>query len=259
MDLGIKGLRAVVTGSSKGLGYACARALAQEGAVVVINGRDPERLAHARDALIKETGSEIIAVVADISTKKGRASLIKAGHEPHILVNNNSGPTPGRFESMDEEAWLEAIQANMVAPIMLTQAFIPGMKKKRFGRIINITSAMVTTPRPHMSLSSGARAGLTAVMKGQSLELAKHNITINNLLPERFDTDRQIQMAHLIREKEGISFEEARQRQIDSIAANRLGQPSEFGATCAFVCSVHAGFMSGQNLHLDGGSYPSLI
>jgi 3-oxoacyl-[acyl-carrier protein] reductase len=147
----------------------------------------------------------------------------------------------------------------MIAPLMMIRAVLPGMKERRFGRIVNITSAMVTTPRPHMTVSSGARAGLTAAMKGLSLEVARHNVTINNLLPERFDTDRQHQMAKAAMARENISYEEARARQVESIAARRLGDPKEFGATCAFLCSAFAGFMSGQNLHLDGGSYPALI
>ncbi|MDB5650517.1 MAG: 3-oxoacyl-ACP reductase [Hyphomicrobiales bacterium] len=147
----------------------------------------------------------------------------------------------------------------MIAPIMMVRAVLPSMIARRFGRIVNITSAMVTTPRPHMTLSSGARAGLTASLKGLSLDVAKHNVTINNLLPERIDTARQHQMANDMMKRFSITYEEARLKQVESIAARRLGLPSEFGATCAFVCSVHAGFMSGQNIHLDGGSYPALI
>ena len=147
----------------------------------------------------------------------------------------------------------------MIAPLQLVRAVLPAMRAKRFGRIINITSAMVTTPRPHMTLSSGSRAGLTAVMKGLSFEVAPDNVTINNLLPERIDTDRQHQMAKAAMEREGIDYDEARRRQVLSIAARRLGEPSEFGAACAFLCSALAGFISGQNLHVDGGSYPALI
>ena len=147
----------------------------------------------------------------------------------------------------------------MIAPVLLVHRVIPGMIARKFGRIVNITSAMVTTPRPHMSLSSGSRAGLTAVMKGLALDIARHNITIYNLLPERIDTDRQHQMAQDMMKRFTITYEEARRRQMDSIAAKRLGRPEEFGATCAFLCSAQAGFMSGQNIHLDGGSYPALI
>ena len=147
----------------------------------------------------------------------------------------------------------------MVAPLMIIRAVVPKMKERRFGRIVNITSAMVTTPRPHMVMSAGARAGLTAALKGLSIELAPFNVTVNNMLPERFDTDRQHRMAQATMKRENISYKEARARQVQSIAAKRMGDPKEFGATCAFLCSAFAGFISGQNLHLDGGSYPALI
>jgi 3-oxoacyl-[acyl-carrier protein] reductase len=185
--------------------------------------------------------------------------LLAACPAPDILVNNNAGPSPGDFADIERDRWLAVIEANMIAPLMLIRAVLPAMRLRRFGRIVNITSAMVTTPRPHMTLSSGARGGLTAAMKGLSLEVARDNVTINNLLPERFDTDRQHQMAKAAMARESISYEEARTRQIESIAARRLGDPREFGATCAFLCSGLAGFMSGQNIHLDGGSYPALI
>ena len=190
------------------------------------------------------------AVAADVTTADGQARLLSVCPSPDILVNNNAGPSPGNFADIERDRWLATIEANMIAPLM---------KERRFGRIVNVTSAMVTTPRPHMTLSSGARGGLTAAMKGLSLEVARDNVTINNLLPERFDTDRQHQMAKAAMARENISYEEARARQIESIAARRLGNPKEFGATCAFLCSDLAGFMSGQNLHLDGGSYPGLI
>jgi 3-oxoacyl-[acyl-carrier protein] reductase len=154
---------------------------------------------------------------------------------------------------------MKVIEANMIAPIMLTRSLLPGMIERRFGRIVNITSAMVTTPRPHMAPSAGARSGLTGAMKALALEVARFNITINNMLPERFDTDRQHQMAKAAMARDDISYEEARARQLKSIAAQRLGDPDEFGATCAFLCSAYAGYMSGQNMHLDGGSYPALI
>ena len=176
-----------------------------------------------------------------------------------ILINNSAGPPPKPFLDLDAPEWLPAVQRYMIAPLLLTQALLPGMIARRFGRIVNITSAMVTTPRPHMSLSAGSRAGLTAVMKAIALDVARHNVTINNLLPERIDTDRQVFMAKATAERENISFEEARARQVQSIAARRLGRPEEFGAACAFLCSAQAGFISGQNLHLDGGSYPALI
>ena len=225
----------------------------------MINGRDPSRLEEALKELRAATGGTVTGVVADVTTREGRAALLAACPSPDILVNNNAGPDPRDFLTNGEETWMAALEANMVAPIMLVRAVLPGMIERKFGRIVNITSAMVTTPRPHMTLSSGARAGLTAAMKGLSFEVARHNVTINNLLPERIDTARQHQMANEVVKRAGVTYEEARRRQVESIAARRLGQPGEFGATCAFVCSAHAGFMSGMNIHLDGGSYPALV
>jgi 3-oxoacyl-[acyl-carrier protein] reductase len=259
MDLGLSGRRAIVCASSRGLGRACAQALAAEGVDVIINGRDAARLAETEAALRSLGRGGVTAVVGDVTTESGRAALLAACPSPDILVNNNAGPSAAEFETLDHSRWMSALEANMVAPLLLVRAVLPGMIARRFGRIINITSAMVTTPRPHMMLSSAARAGLTAALKGLSLDVARHNVTINNLLPERFDTDRQEQMARRVMQREGIDYEEARARQVASIAARRLGDPAEFGASCAFLCSVTSGFISGQNLHLDGGSYPALI
>jgi 3-oxoacyl-[acyl-carrier protein] reductase len=259
MDLGIRGKQAIVCASSQGLGRACAEALLMEGVRVVINGRDAERLETAARELRAATGGELVAVQGDVTTATGRAALLAACPSPDILVNNNAGPDPTNFLDVSEEAWAAALDANMIAPLLLVKAVLPGMIERKFGRIINITSAMVTTPRPHMTMSSGARAGLTAAMKGLSFDVARHNVTINNMLPERIDTARQEFMAQSVVKRSGITYEEARRKQVESIAAHRLGRPSEFGATCAFLCSVHAGFMSGQNLHLDGGSYPALV
>jgi 3-oxoacyl-[acyl-carrier protein] reductase len=259
MNLGIEGRTAIVCASSQGLGLACAQALAQEGVHVLINGREQAKLDKSAAALREVARGDVIAIAADVTTTDGQAKLLAACPSPDILINNNAGPSPGNFADIERDRWLKAIEANMIAPLMLIRAVLPAMRQRRFGRIVNITSAMVTTPRPHMTVSSGARAGLTAAMKGLSLEVARDNVTINNLLPERFDTDRQHQMAKAAMARENISYEEARARQIESIAARRLGDPKEFGATCAFLCSTLAGFMSGQNLHLDGGSYPALI
>jgi 3-oxoacyl-[acyl-carrier protein] reductase len=259
MDLGLSGRRAIVCASSRGLGRACAQALAAEGVDVVINGRDAARLAATAAELRPLVTGRVTAVVGDVTTESGRAALVAACPDPDILVNNNAGPAPAGFSTLEHDQWMRAIESNMVAPLMLIRAVLPGMIARRFGRIVNITSAMVTTPRPHMMLSSGARAGLTAALKGLSLDVARHNVTINNLLPERFDTDRQEQMARATMERDGIDYVEARARQVASIAARRLGDPAEFGMSCAFLCSIHSGFISGQNLHLDGGSYPALI
>ena len=258
MELGIAGRTALVCASSRGLGLACAEALGAEGVHLIVNGRDLARLAAAAQRL-REAGARVTPVAADVTTAEGRAALLAACPEPDILVNNNAGPAPQAFLDIDDARWESALAANMVAPLLLIRAVLPAMIARRFGRIINITSAMVTTPRPHMMLSSGARGGLTAALKGLSLDVARHNVTINNLLPERFDTDRQEQMARAAMQREGISYEEARARQVASIAAKRLGDPREFGAACAFLCGALSGYISGQNLHLDGGSYPALL
>ena len=259
MDLGIAGRRAIVCASTAGLGRACAEALLAEGAHVVINGRHKERTRNIADALSGRHPGRVIGVCGDVTTADGRQALLDACPEADILVTNNEGPPTGDFADFDEEVWLAAIAANMVAPLMLIRAVIPGMRQRAFGRIVNITSAMVTTPRPGLALSSGARAGLTAALKGLTTEVASSNVTINYLLPERFDTGRQSAMAKAAMVREGISWDDARARQRAPIPAGRLGRPEEFGATCAFVCSVQAGYMTGMNVRLDGGSYPALL
>ncbi len=259
MNLGIEGRTAIVCGSSQGLGLACAEALAGEGVNVVINGRDAAKLDKAAAALRSTARGNVTPVAADIATAEGRDRLLAAAPVCDILINNNGGPKPGYFADVDYDTWMAVLEANMIAPMMLTRGVLAGMKERRFGRIINITSAMVTTPRPHMAPSAGARAGLTGAMKTLALDAARFNVTVNNLLPERFDTDRQVQMAKAAMARDNISYEEARKRQVESLATKRLGDPKEFGATCAFICSAFAGFMSGQNIHLDGGSYPALV
>lgn len=259
MDLGLSGRKAIVCASSRGLGRACARSLAREGVSVVVNGRDPETLERTAEALRAETGAEVTPVVADLDVADQREQLVAACPDADILVNNNGGPPPGRFESWDHDQWLAALEANLLAPVMMIRALLPGMRERRFGRIVNITSAMVKTPLAPMGLSTAARTGLTALCKALSREAAADNVTINNLLPERIDTDRQVQMAELVARVRGISYEEARAEQVASIAAGRLGRPEEVGDACAFLCSAQAGFLSGQNLQLDGGSYAGLL
>jgi 3-oxoacyl-[acyl-carrier protein] reductase len=259
VDLGIAGCRAIVCASSRGLGRACAAALAGEGVHLVINGRDRAALEEAAGALRAAFPVTIQPVCADVTTPEGRAALLAACPEPDILINNNAGPPPGAFVSFDEEAWRGALESNLLAALMLTSAVVDGMRARGFGRVVTITSAMVTTPRPGMALSSAARTGLTAALKSLSLEVARDNVTLNNLLPERFDTDRQRFMAERVMAAERIDYAEARERQENSIAARRLGRPEELGAACAFLCSRQAGFISGNNIHLDGGSYPGLI
>jgi 3-oxoacyl-[acyl-carrier protein] reductase len=259
MDLGIGGRKAIICASSQGLGLACATSLAREGCVVFINGRDPSRLEKAVAEIQAATGARATPVVADINTEPGRATLVAACPEADILVNNNAGPTPGKLADWDHAAWVSAVEANMLAPILLIRALLPGMRQRRFGRIVNITSAMVKSPRAHMGLSTAARAGLTALSKSLVPELAVDNVTINNLLPERIDTGRQRFLAERMMKMDNITYQEARARMADTIAAKRFGKPEEFGDACAFLCSEQASFISGQNLQLDGGSYRGLI
>ena len=255
MDLGIRGKKAIVCASSQGLGRACAEALAREGVSLVVNGRDEATAA----AIAEASGVSVTPIVADLNVQEERERLIDACSEADILVNNNAGPPPGRFEDWDHAQWLAALEANLLAPVMMIRGLLPGMKQRGFGRIVNITSAMVKTPKGPMGLSTTARTGLTALCKSISGEAVKHNVTINNLLPERIDTPRQEQMAQIVMKISGVSYEEARAQQVASIAAGRLGLPGEFADACAFLCSAQAGFISGQNLQLDGGSYEGLM
>jgi 3-oxoacyl-[acyl-carrier protein] reductase len=259
MDLGLQGKKAIICASSRGLGKACAMSLAGEGVDVVINGLHQDRLDTAQAEIEALGAGGVTAVLADINTDSGRAELIDACPHADILVNNNEGPPPGQFENWQREDFQAAIDANFMAPVFMIQALLDGMKERRFGRIVNITSAMVKSPRGGMGLSTSARSGLTALCKGLSVDVAPFNVTINNMLPERFDTDRQKFMAEMAMKFKGISREEAIAEIHESIAAKRMGDPSEFGDACAFLCSSQAGFISGQNLQLDGGSYAGLI
>ena len=259
MDLGIKGRKALVCASTQGLGLACATSLANEGCEVWINGRHAGKVQQAAELLAQQTGAIVHGVAADITTEEGRAALMAACPAPDILINNNAGPSPGKLADWAHDAWIEALESNMLAPALLIRAVVPGMRERKFGRIVNITSAMVKQPRTRMALSTGARAGLTAFAKSVSLDVAVDNVTINNMLPERIDTDRQRFMAERMMKDLGVDMAEARRRIADGIAAKRFGTPKEFGDACAFLCSVQASFISGQNLQLDGGSYPGLI
>ncbi|WP_235676057.1 SDR family oxidoreductase [Mycolicibacter arupensis] len=260
MDLGIAGRWAVVCASSKGLGRACAEALAAEGVNVVINGRDQASL-DATSAELSAAHPDIAvrAVTADLGTSSGRAELLDVCPQPDILVTNNAGPQPGSLLDTDDAAFSLALEGHFFAPIALVRAVIGGMRDRRFGRVVNITSAMVASPNPLMAASSGARTGLTAVMKGLQRLTVADNVTINQLLPERIDSGRQQQLAALEAAALGISVDAARHRQAASIAAGRLGRPAEVGAACAFLCSAHAGYISGVSLRLDGGSFPGLL
>lgn len=258
MDLLISGRRAVVCGSSRGLGRACAEALAREGVEVLITGRT-QRDVEATTLSIVEKGGSAKGLVCDVTHCEDQDRIVEAMPDADILINNSAGPEPKSFLDTSVRDWEQGLARNMISALLLTQRLLPGMKERRFGRIINITSAMVTTPRPHMLLSAASRTGLTAAMKAISFEVAPFNVTINNLLPERIDTDRQVYMAQKTAARLSVTYERARELQVESIAARRMGRPEEIGAACAFLCSDLAGFISGQNLHLDGGSYPALL
>lgn len=258
MDLGIQGRHAIVAASSAGLGLACATSLAREGVHVVLNGRDQDRLEAAAAALRTETSVTVLAVAGDVADPATRAALVTAFPQPDILVTNNGGPPPGRFADWDRDQWIEAVDANLLAPLLLIRDVLDGMVARRFGRIVNITSAMVKAPLSPMGLSSAARAGLTSVSKGLSRDVASADVTINNLLPERIDTGRQRQMAELAVAFKGITLDEAYADIAATIAAGRLGRPEEVGDACAYLCSAQAGFISGQSIQVDGGTYGGL-
>jgi 3-oxoacyl-[acyl-carrier protein] reductase len=259
VDLGIPGRWAVVCASSQGLGRACAEALAAEGVNVVINGRDADKLNGVAAEMRASTSVTVAAVAADITTAEGRASLLAAAPQVDILVTNNVGPKPGGITDVTDDDIDLALDLHLRSPIALVRAALPGMIERRFGRIVNITSAMVTRPAGRMIASAGARAGQTAMMKGIAGDVAQYNVTVNSVLPERIDSPRQEFMAQRDMERLNISYADARKIQTDSIAAKRLGLPSELGAACAFLCSVQASFISGTNLHVDGGSYGGLV
>jgi 3-oxoacyl-[acyl-carrier protein] reductase len=259
MDLGIRGKTALVCASSRGLGFACATSLAREGCHVVINARTQEALDEAAARIETETGHRPRSVVADLNISQDREKLIATVPDPDILINNNGGPEPGKIGDWSREDWLAAVESNLLAPVFLIKAFLPGMRARKFGRIVNITSAMVKSPSAMMGLSAAVRAGVTALSKSVQRDSVVDNVTINNLLPERFDTDRQKFMAARMVKNEGITTEAARARIAATIAAKRLGDPREFGDACAFLCADQSGFISGQNLQLDGGSYAGLV
>lgn len=259
MDLGIAGRSAILIASSRGLGRACAESIAREGVDVVINGRTEADVVRAVEELRSAYDVTVTGVVADATTADGRAALLAACPDPDIVLLNGEGPSPAMFGTLTEEQWTDTAQRSMIAPLLFVQAVLPGMCERGFGRIVAISSAMVKSPNPVMSLSHGPRLGLTGVLKGLSKDVVKHGVTINQLLPERFDTGRQRQMAELAMLIKGITYEEARAEMIATINAGRLGRPEEFGDAFAFLCSANAGYLSGQNLQLDGGSYEGVF
>jgi 3-oxoacyl-[acyl-carrier protein] reductase len=253
MDLGIAGRKAIVCASSRGLGRGCALQLARAGCEVVLNGRDAATLERTAEELAAETGAAIRFVAADVSTREGQDALLAACPDPDILVNNNGGPPRRDFRTLSRQDMLEGVTQNMVTPIELVQRVLDPMCARGFGRIVNITSLSVYTAIPGLDLSSGARAGLTAFLAGVAREAARHNVTINNILPGKMDTDRLRGGFEFMAKRLGITLEEARAREIAPIPAGRLGTAEEFGALCAFLCSAHAGYITGRNFLVDGG------
>ncbi len=256
MDLNLHGRKAIVCGASKGLGRACAMALAEEGADLVINARNAADLEATADEIRSRTGVAVQAVAADITTEAGRAQVLAACPAPDILVTNAGGPPPGDFRNWDEQAWHEALNANMLTPIFLIKAVVDGMLARGFGRIVNITSSAVKAPISILGLSNGARSGLTGFVAGLARETVARNVTINNLLPGSFETERFTATVESYAKKLGVSADQVREQQIQATPAKRFGDPAEFGALCAFLCGTQAGFITGQNLLLDGGAYP---
>ncbi|KQR07922.1 MULTISPECIES: SDR family oxidoreductase [Xanthomonas] len=257
MDLGIAGRWALVCAASKGLGLGCARALAREGVNVVIAARGRAALDAAADALrALPGGGDVRSVVADIATPEGRAAALAACPQVDILINNAGGPPPGDFRQWEREDWLRALDANMLAPIELIRATVDAMRARRFGRIVNITSSAVKAPIDILGLSNGARAGLTGFVAGLARSTVVDNVTLNNLLPGQFATDRLRGNFAAIAQQQGSTAEAVAARKQAAIPAGRFGEPDEFGAACAFLCSAQAGYITGQNLLIDGGSYP---
>ncbi len=266
MDLGLRGKTALVCASSKGLGRGCAEALAREGVDLVLVARGAEALEATAEAIRAETGVNVVTVATDITTPDGRAQTLDASRalarEPaayDIVVTNAGGPPTGEFLDFDHAAWQKALEANMLTPLALIKATVPGMGERGWGRIVNITSSSVKAPIPSLHLSNGARAGLTGVVAGVAREVAGRGVTINNLLPGAFATDRLLHSFAPRAAKAGVSIDEMTQQRRAAIPAARFGTAAEFGATCAFLCSVHAAYITGQNVLIDGGAYPGVF
>jgi len=257
MDFGLRGRKAIVCAASKGLGGACARALAREGVDLVITARTKETLEATAAEIRKDFGVAVTAVPGDITTEAGRAATLAAMPSPDILVNNAGGPPPGDFRDWDRDVWLKALDANMLTPIFLIKSVVDGMCDRRFGRIVNITSASVRSPIPTLGLSNGARAGLTGFVAGLSRQIAGKNVTINGLLPGPFDTDRLRTNTAAAADKAGVSMDAMVAERMAAVPAARFGHPDEFGDACAFLCAASSGFIVGQNLVLDGGMFNS--
>jgi 3-oxoacyl-[acyl-carrier protein] reductase len=256
MDLGIRGKTALVCAASKGLGRACAFSLAREGVNLVITARGRETLEKTAQEIRDACGARVTTVIGDITTDEGRRAALAACPAPDILVNNAGGPPTGDFRDWDRAAWIKALDANMLTPIELIKATLDGMIGRKFGRIVNITSTSVKAPIPALGLSNGARTGLTGFIAGLARQTAKHNVTINNLLPGSFLTDRTRQTIAGFAKAAGLTEEQAAAERLRTIPAGRLGDPAEFGEACAYLCSAQASYVTGQNFLIDGGAYP---
>src|SRR5712671_6132884 len=259
LDLRIRGRKALVCAASKGLGRACAMSLGRAGVELTITARTAETLEQTAEDIRKETGAKVTAVPGDISTEAGRAAALAACPNPDILVNNAGGPPPGDFRDWGREDWIKAVDANMLTPIFLIKSVVDGMIARKFGRIVNITSASVKSPIPHLGMSNGARAGLTGFVAGLARQVARHNVTINGLLPGPFLTDRLRSGIEFEARRQNISFEEQLAKTGQRTPAGRVGDPKEFGDACAFLCAASSGFIVGQNLLLDGGAFNSTM
>ena len=256
MELGIKGKRALVCAASKGLGRACAMSLAREGVDVTIVARGREALESTAEEIRKTAGVKVTAIAADITSEAGRAAALAACPQPDILVNNAGGPPPGDFRDWSREDWIKAVDANMLTPIELIKATVDGMIARRFGRIVNITSNSVKAPIEELGLSNAARSGLTGFVAGLARKTIRHNVTINNILPGQFMTDRLKTRLTVNAREAGVTLEQYLDRRSQVIPAGRFGDPHEFGELCAYVCSAQAAFITGQNFLIDGGTYP---
>jgi len=259
MDLGIKGRRALVCASSKGLGRGCAEALAAEGVDLVLNARGDEALQATADALRNQFGVQVTAVAADVTSEAGQRAVLDAAGDVDILVTNAGGPPPGMWSDWTREDFIAAFDANLLTPIAFIKALLPGMTARGWGRIVNITSVAVKAPIPVLGLSNTARSGLTGYVAGVSRQVAGTGVTINNLLPGLHDTDRLAMLDKVDAAARGITLEEARAARIGTRPAGRFGTAEEFGAACAWLCSNHAGFVIGQNILLDGGAFPGAM
>jgi 3-oxoacyl-[acyl-carrier protein] reductase len=259
MDTGLKGKRAIVCAASKGLGRACAMALAREGVDVVITARTAETLARTAEEIRAATGASVTAVPGDITTDAGRAAALAACPDPDILVNNAGGPPPGDFREWERADWIRALDANMLTPIFLIRAVVDGMCARRFGRIVNITSGSVKSPIATLGMSNGARAGLTGFVAGLARQVARHNVTINGLLPGPFLTDRLRATMQAQAERDGRPVDAIIAERGQASPAGRVGDPAEFGDACVFLCAASSGFIVGQNLLLDGGAFNSML